>query len=1055
MNKLVAALQSSKILLVLFLCLPFINFAQTTSASIEGRISDTEGEDLLFVNVVLTHTPTATIYGTTSDENGRYVLDNLKSGGPYTLEVSYVGYEPIVQEGIYISIAQSTRLNLKMQASAINLSTVEVKYDKNSFDNNKEGVSHNIGEDLIQNTPSLNRSLQDVTRLVPQGGQSSFAGSNYRFNNLSIDGASNNDVLGFQEPASGSAGSVASNTPGALAGTQPISLDAIQEVQVAIAPFDVVQGNFTGANLNAVTKGGSNQLKGSAYFFGRNQVITGKSIDETRSTIADYHDYQAGLSIGAPIVKNKLFVFSNYEHTSRSEPVLNAPGSPGTQISADIAEQVSNTLAEKYGFDAGTFGDATNERISDKFFIRLDYNINDKHQLTLRDNYVKASSDNLERGANYLTFGSQGFTHHSKTNSLVAELKSKLSNNVYNHLIVGYNSVNDERTYDGEVFPHIQITYNSANTIFAGTYREASIYGLTLNTTQLTNNLKVYKGKHTLTFGTNNDIYNIEYRFLTAWNGRWEYKTLDDFFNDRPKRIRGVYNLTNNDFEFNKNNPSADFRVMLLSLYAQDKYRFNDRLTATAGIRLDMQVHPDKVPLNPAVVNTPEFSHFDNEFGGIPQINPRASFQYLLDDAGKAKLRGGSGLFSGRIPFAWYAYSHYISGLNYGNIDLRPSEELPLTRDLSTLREQQPNLTEINLIDNDFKLPRAWKSSLAIDLKLPAGIEFTLEGLYTKAITDILFKSINLKDSTAQLAGADDRSYYLGSGADKKINPDFTNVFLLTNTDEGYKYFITASARKSFAQQLEVFGAYTYGQSKDVTNGVRNSMAANFNWNQAVNSNEADLSWSNFDIRHRLVASLRFQHQFNDKHASSVNLIYTANSGQPFSYTIAGDVNRDGSSQNDLFFVPASATDITLEPIMNSNGEVLVSSEEQWQQLDAYISNDEYLSGKRGEYTERNGGRAPWNHSLDLRLAHKINIKKNTIEINFDIINLANFIHYKWGHQTFVPNVQNSSYQLIDFNGINAEQQAVYQFNNPQGTPWQTDPLNSRWQAQLGLRYGF
>ncbi len=1022
----------------------------------KGKVKDSDNQSIPFANISLLHEPTGISYGASSDETGTYVIDNLKPGGPYKLSITYVGYRDRVIENIYISLGKALKLDLTLDPTSVELQTVEIAADKNDpFKNNKKGVGTNIGEETMSKTPTLNRSLQDITRLSPQGGQSSFGGTNYRYNNLSIDGASNNDVLGFQEPASGAAGSVASGTPGALAGTQPISLDAIQEAQVSLAPFDVQQGNFTGASINAVTRSGTNNVEGSVYFFGRNQALTGKSVDENRSPIASYYDIQSGFRFGAPIVKNKMFLFVNYEKTLREEPVLNAPGSAGAQIPIEVAQAVSDTFAARYGYDVGSFGEISNRRVSDKIFVRVDYNLNNKHQITLRDNFVKASADNLDRGSSFLKYSSQGFTHESINNSLVGELRSTLSNRLFNHLVVGYNTVKDQRVYDGAVFPHVEINYNSANTIFAGTYREASIYGVDINTTQITDNLKYYKGKHTITLGTNNEIFDIKYRFLTAWNGRWEYKSLDDFYNDQPSRIRGVYNYTDNSFEYNRRTPSADFMVMLLSGYIQDQYQVNDRLSLTGGVRVDMQLHPIKVPRNPEVEATTKFQPYNNDFGGTPQFNPRVAFKYQLDDQERVQVRGGSGLFTGRIPFAWYAYAHYISGNNYGNIDLRPDTSVQITRDLSDLREAQPGLTEINLIDDNFSLPRAWRSSIAFDIKLPSKWLISVEALYSKSIKDIKFESINLKDIQENFDGADDRPYYSESGANKKVNNNFTNVFLLTNTNKGYNYFITLSAQKEFESGLATSLAYTFGESKDIANGVRNSMAANFSVNQAINANDPDLSWSNFDLRHRVVSTLSYSYSFNEKHSSSINLVYTGSSGSPYTYIVAGDVNQDGSSRNDLFFVPENQGDIVLKDITNSSGDVVVSAAEQWQQLDAYIENDDYLSTRRGKYAQRNGARTPWNHLLDLRLAHQLNLKSGrSFEFTLDVINVLNLFHYQWGIQTFVPNVRNSSYQLIDFEGIE-NNQATYQFKNPQGNPWQVDALNSRWQAQIGLRYNF
>ena len=749
----------------------------------------------------------------------------------------------------------------------------------------------------------------------------------------------------------------------------------------------------------------------------------------------------------------------NYEVARRNEPVLNTPGTEGSAIPFDVAQRIADTLRSKYNYDPGSFLETSNNQVSDKLFVRFDYNLGLKHKLTLRHNYIDASAENLERGQNSLAYESQGFTHKSTTNSTVLEVKSTLSDNISNHLILGRTTVEDDRSFDGRVFPHLQIKYNTANTIFAGTYREASIYGLTLGTNQFTNNLNIYKNKHTFTIGTNNTFYNIQYRFLTAWNGRWEYKSVNDFYNDRPSRVRGVYNYGDNSFEHNKNNPSADFRVMLLSAYAQDEFRYSDRLTLTAGVRVDMQVHPEKVPVNENVVNTTKFSRFDNEFGGVPQINPRVAFNYAFADSSKSQLRGGVGLFTGRIPFAWYAYSHYISGLNYGNIDLRPDSTLAIREDLSDLRTLQPNLTEINLVDNDFKLPRMLRASLAYDVELPRKFKLTIEGLYTKSIHDILFKSINLKDSTATYAGADDRSYYLGDGEERRVNEDFTNVFLLTNTSKGYKYSLTASLSKEFSRNLMASLAYTYGHSKDMVNGVRSSMAANFNWNQAVDGNDLQLSYSNFDVRHRFIGTANYRKKWGKSHQTLVSMVFSSQSGSPFSFTYAGDVNRDGSSVNDLVYVPRNATEIELVPITDENDQVVVTPEEQWQQLDAYIANDPYLSEIRGEYTERNGPRTPWNTRVDLRLAHKFALSDsrfaNRFELTLDVFNFMNLLNREWGHQHFVQNATNSSYQLLDYEGISAEGKPQYQFKNPGGKPYQVDQFGSRWQAQLGLRYTF
>jgi hypothetical protein len=1045
-------------LLLLACLLPFLTVAQVTTSSLEGLVQTPTGSAIPGATIVATHLPTGTRSGTQSDPNGKFLLSNLKPGGPYAVQVSFVGFSSQTQDNLYLSLGKVARQSFTLREAATALGEVAVTADKGDpFTADKNGQAFHISRQAIESVPTLNRSLSDLTKLMPQGNKNSFGGANYRFNNLSIDGMATNDVLGFQEPASGAAGSVASGTPGALAGTQPISIDAIDEISVVLSPFNVTLGNFTGANINAVTKSGTNRLAGSVYSFARNQLITGKSVDSLRTPISRYYDVQSGASIGGPIRRDKLFFFANVESQRREEPVLFAPGEPGANVPLAVAQQISTFLQTQYGYDPGTFGAATIQRNSDKFLLRLDYNLSDKHRLIVRDNFVRGFADNLERSANILNFGNQGFRHNSKTNSLVAELKSTLGQQASNQLIVGLNTVAEHRSYEGRIFPHLEINYNTATSIFAGTYREAAVYGSNLSTTQLTDNLTFARNRHTFTVGTTNEFNSIEYRFLTAFNGRWQYPSLEAFLNSRPNRVRGVYNTENNDADFNRQLPSADFRVLLLSAYGQDDYRVTDRLTVQLGLRLDMQLHPNKVPVNPVVAKNPEFDRYQNKFGGVPQINPRLSFNYALNEANTLQVRGGSGLFTGRIPFVWYAYAHYVSGNRYNNIDLRPAGPLRIAEDLSDLQAVQPNISEINLIDNDFKLPRDWKSTLAVDAKLPAGFTFTAEALYSKVVSGVLFQSINFKDNKATFEGADNRPYFAATGNAAKIDPAFTNVFVMSNTRQGFTYNTTFTLTKRVQDMLEAYAGYTYGRSKDLVNGVRVSPAANYEWNQALVANSPALAYSNFDLRHKFIGSALYNLKIKGLNRLTVNLIYIARSGSPFSFVAEGDVNRDGSAKNDLLYVPRTAADIRLADITTPQGVVLVSAAQQYEQLAQYISRDAYLSGRRGSYAERNAARTPWTQQLDLRLTGRVPVGKaghQQLEVTLDVLNLGNLLHRTWGRQYFVPNINNSGYALLDFVRIE-NRQPVYQFRNPAGAPWQTDPIASRWQGQLGLRYSF
>lgn len=1042
---------------VLFAFTAMQSNAQLTSAGIRGYVKAENGEELEKITVQAIHEPTKSVYSTVTQKGGTYNLPNLKSGGPYTLIISYIGFASDTLTNIQLSLGSTETINTVLQPLTTTLEDIVIRSNKKII--RRTGAGTSISKTQIENFPTISRSLQDFTRLSPQANGNSLSGTNYRYNNLSIDGAALNDAFGFTEPASGAGGSLASGTPGGLAKTQPISLEAIQEVQVEVSPYTVTLGNFTGGSINAVTRSGTNQLSGSAFFSGRNQLLTGPTADAKREPIQNFSDYQTGFRLGGAVIKNKLFYFTAIEIARRNEPVAFAPGSNGSAIPFELAKALYDTVLARYNYDLGSYRDVNLKINSDKFFAKLDWNLNNVHKLSIRHNYVQAFADNNERSANILNFGSQGFRHISKTHSAVFEAKSNFSNRLSNNLIIGFTHTKDERQLKGDFFPHIEITYNTANTIYLGAYREAAVYGLTLKTFELTDNLTFYRRKHTVTVGTHNELYNIDYRFLTAFNGRWAYRSAEDFFAERPSRIRGVYNLQNNDYQFNRNNPSASFRVFLLSQYIQDEFAVNKNFRLTAGIRFDFTAYPDRPAVNPDVTKTKGFENFSNSNNPYPQIAPRVGFNWNFDGKQQLVLRGGSGIFNGRMPFAWLAYPYYNSGTTYGNVDVRPTGTVPLINDVSQVAATyQPGIREINLLDNNYKLPQVFRNSIGIDWKTENGWSLSAEAVYTKTLHDVLYKTINLKDSTGRLNGTgDNRTVYLGSGNAQKINASFTNVFLLTNTNQGYRYQLSVTAGKRI-KAFQFFTSYTYGVSKDISNGVRVSPQANWEFNQTILPNAPALSYSNFDLRHRSISSLQYNRKWK---RSSVNMIfvYTLQSGSPFTYTYIGDINRDGSPNNDLIFIPRTQAESNLIDIKDAGGNIVTTAAAQWQQLNSYIERDAYLSKRRGQYAERNGARTPWNQQLDMKLIYSLQVgskeERHTIGFSLDVFNLSNLISKSWGRQYYVPNILNSSYQLLTVARVNSSLQPELQFSNPQTTAWQYDALLSRAQGLLSIRYSF
>jgi hypothetical protein len=1045
-----------KFFFIIFLFLVAIHSsAQITTAGIKGTVSSTDKKNLANATIITTLQSTGEKYSTVTNANGNFIINNMKSGGPYSIVITNAGYAADTLTDIYLSLGNFyvAEIELVNKNGLLN----EVIISANS--KKKISFGNNINATQLTQLPTLNRSLQDFTRLTAQANGNSFAGTNYRYNNLSVDGASLNDAFGFTEPSSGAGGSLATGNPGGLAKTQPISLEAIQEVQVELSPFNVVLGNFTGGSVNAVTKSGTNNINGSAFFSGRNQNITGKSADKNRSKIDNFYDYQTGFRIGGPIIKNKLFYFAAAEIARKSEPVGFAPGSVGAAIPFALAKAIADTLTKRFGYNSGSYQKIDLQNQSNKLFFKVDWNINTIHKLSIRHNYVKAFADYGERSANVLNYQSQGFVHHSTTNSTVMEVRSNSAKNLSNNLILGYTQTHDYRETNGLFFPHIEITYNTANTIYAGTYREAAVYGLTLKTFEFTDNLTYNKGKHSFTAGIHNEIYNVNYKFLTAFNGRWAYRSADDFFSNKPSRIRGVYNLTNNDYEYNRGQASANFRVLLLSQYVQDDIAINKKLQLTIGLRTDITEYPDRPAANSIVTSTKEFANYQNKNYAKPQLAPRFGFNWDVLGNKKIVVSGGTGIFNGRMPFAWLAYPYYNSGTAYGNIDIRPTGVVPLNSNVAQVAAMyQPGIREINLLDNNFRLPKVMRSSLGIYVKTKNDWSFTIDATFTKTLYDILYQTVNLKDSTAALKGTgDNRLVYLGSGNQQKNNAAFTNVFLLTNTKDGYRYSLTASVTKKY-KNIRVSTAYTYGASKDKANGVRVSPQANWEFNQTINPNSPQLSYSNFDLRHRSISTFTFNKKWK-KAATSLTLVYIAQSGAPFTYTYIGDINRDGAPNNDLIYIPRNQSESNLADIKDGFGVVTNSAANQWSQLDAYINNDKYLSKRRGQYAERNGARTPWNNQLDMKISHSFIIgkkeKEQSISISLDVFNLSNLINYKWGRQYYVPNVLNSSYQLLTVAKANTATPPELNFNNVTTTPWQYDPILSRMQGQLSVRYNF
>jgi len=1037
------------IITTIFILLQFTAlWSQETTGSLTGRVLDANSQPVSSATIVLKNVDTNEQMACYSQENGTYHFLNV-SPADYTLEVSFIGFETYKQNFISIRLGIETKHKVMMMEAGLDLDQVVVTASKSSSNSDQY-----LTQERIEQTPTIFRSVQELQRSNPENNLNSFQGASNRFNNLNIDGVATNDIIGFQEPASGAAGSQANGTPGSLAKTQPIGFGSIKELSTKTTPFDVSIGNFNGANVDIITKSGTNTLKQSAFGFLNNRILSGRQIDGENVMVPKFSDYQVGVNSGGAIKKDRLFYFANVEFAKSTTPLINNPGSIGSSITRDEATAVRKHLLENFNYDPGAFESASNIIQSSKVFLRFDFLIDEKHKLTLRNNFVSGFADNLEWSQSIFNFGNQGFRHNNLTNSTVLELKSNFTN-IFNKLNVSYNRVEEGRTFEGRIFPHIQIATSSASRIFAGTYREASVFNTNFNTFQISDKLSIVKNNHSLSGGFLAQFHDLDYGFLSAWNGRWEYSSVDDFLNDQPSRIRGVYNVdpTDNNFDFVQNNPAASLGVVESALYVQDKWAVTPQFDILYGARLDAQFLTRDLPLSSLISESPDFNQYTNELNNNIQINPRVEFTYNIEDA-NLTLHAGTGLFSGRLPYLWFAYVDYISGTDYFNIDIRPDGEQALVENLSDLTVLQPGITEVNLLDPDFKYPRDWKTNFGAIWNPNSQWNVNFNFSYTDVVQGLLFQSINRNEVLSNLNGADDRIFYDTEGDEEKIDQSFTNIFLLTNTTKGFRYNATLNAEwKNNRNYLNV--GYSYGLSKDASSTVRSSPAANFEWNQAIFGNDPDISFSNFDLRHKFTASYANLIPIG-KNQLSASVLYNGRAGTPFTFVTQGDLNNDGSSRNDLIFVPENQSQIELIEINDGQGNI-VTANEQWEALDNFISDNSYLDSRRGQIAERNGARTPWNHSLDASFKYSFKYFGNKdASIRMDVFNTLNLINSSWGNQFFVPNVVNSSFSLLRFEGLTDDNVPTYSFNIPEGqTPWLVDSVNSRWRIQVGVELEF
>lgn len=1045
-----------KQLLALLLMLSSIfAIGQVTTSNINGLILDESDQPLPGANVVAVHTPTGTKYGAATNYDGRYNLINLRVGGPYTITISFVGYKEQVLDNVYLTLGKTENVDTQMVPDTEQLDTVVITSTAGTgtFGSGRTGAETNVGRRELTRLPTISRSAADFTRLEPTASNGSFAGRNDQFNNFSLDGAIFNNPFGLDAP-----------TPGGQTDAQPISLDAIDQISVSTAPYDVTQSGFTGATVNAVTKSGTNDFSGTVYGFFRNQDMTGKGEDAQRSKL---EQTQYGLSIGGPIVKNKLFFFANFEKDDRDDLGTNGwiPNNGDATLASNESRVLESDLIavqsalDALGYDTGAYKNFTYASGSTKGIFKLDWNINDNNRLAIIYNWLNASKEKPAhptalgfRGPNAATlqFQNTGYEINNKLQSIQVELNSTLSDNASNKFQFGYTHFDDFRNPLSVPAPTITIQEGGSNYIIAG-HEPFSIHNtLDQKVLQFTDNLNFYKGDHTFTIGVSFEKFEFDNSFnLGVYGARGvffpSYGSVAEFLADSGPGggLAAMLNdatAAHNALEANGSGNAggwafAETNVGQLAFYAQDEWNITDRFKLTFGLRFDKPLFFDSAEKAQDVIDVsccaiPDVPFYNPNTGepvlvdtrNIPNnkwlISPRVGFNYDVNGDDTFQLRGGSGLFTGRFPFVWL-----------GN------------------QIANPNGYFLQYVDPDYKFPQVWRTNIGADKKLDNGLILTADVSYSKDINGAHVQHWGLVEPSATLQGVDNRPIYANSD-----NLNFFGVtggpFVFSNSDKGRIWNASVKAQKTFDNGLYTMLAYSYLNSKDVNSIEAEITGDAFAFNPALgNVNNAVLAYSKYGDTHRFigVASKKWTYG-NDAWGTTLSTFFEYAQGGRFNYTYGGDINNDGSGLNDLIYIPTSS----------EISQMSFSGAGQGAALDAYIAQDDYLSGRRGQYAERYGALAPWRGRWDIKFLQDYNFnvsenKINTIQLSIDVLNVGNMISKDWGRIQQPNNVQPI--------GVTVDQDTkipTYTFDpNLAKTFGDDSSLASRWQMQVGLRYIF
>ncbi len=1083
-------------------------FSQVTTGTIVGVVRNAEGKGLVGASVEAIHEPSGSRYRTTTTADGRFNLPALRVGGPYTISVSYVGFEKQELKDITVQLSEPTRADILLLDANKQLQEVVVTGTlKNTLiSKDRKGTATNINRSMLASLPTLNRSIEDFTKFTPQANGTSFAGQDNRLINLTIDGSIFNNSFGLQA------------LPGSQTNSTPISLDAIEQIQVNISPYNLKDAGFTGASINAVTRSGTNTFHGTGFYNFRNESLVGDKAGENgdQDVVTSAFDVkQFGGSIGGPIIKNKLFFFANYEGERRSDPGTQftadrGQGSGGnvTRVKATDLDALSNFLSENFGYETGAYENFSLLTRSDKGLLKLDWNVNDKHKVSLRGNFLKSSRDvpmsssGSFGGRNGNLFGmSYANSNYEINNDIysgIVQVNSRFSNKINNELIFGYIANRDYRAEKAISFPTVDILDgNERNYIAFGSEPFTPNNILNTDTWQFSDNLNMYLGKHTLSMGMSYESFTFFNQFTPTVNGQYVFHNLDSFYASAnayladPSMATNPVNLRRYALTYS-NLPggglwNAQTKARNLGFYIQDDVTLDDKLSLTYGVRFDIPFFVGSGFTNTEV----DGFTFVDETGQptklstsqLPtaklMISPRFGFNYDVFGNKKTQIRGGLGLFTGRPAFVWISNQIGNNGVQSGSLTQDNTRNYPFNPDVTTNIPDIPNpgtpapSYNIATTEKEFRFPQVFRANLGVDQNIGFGIIASAELIFTQSLSNVFYYNANLKPATASFGGPEsDRPRFgtfntttgqllSGSAFNNavRVNSKITDATVLKSGPYGGSFMTTIKLEKPMRSKgLGWMVAYNYGSTRDF--GSAGSIAfSSWRDNRTVRGNNLpDISFSNNDIRHRIIGNLNYRVEIAKTAALQFSLGAQSQNQGRVSYTVSGDLNGDGLAGNDLMYIPKDRSEMNFQQYTSGTNTYTVQAQQD--AFEAFINQNSYLRENRGKYAERNGFLLPMVTRFDLsamlELFRNIGKQRHTIQLRADIFNIGNLLNSEWGVGYTVNNAS-----LLAARGYNPATGApIYRYNTVSNSLDYTSTrkgtnLIDVWQAQFGIRYTF